>query len=109
MGRRGKTENYRNPVQEWENHHRRDNGTYSFCYLCPEPKKPIEVTQEPPDDVYDLLLEELNIKSVINNNDCKKFHKWSVEKVRRFWNFVNANIWLKTGTKQTILDDYLQV
>jgi hypothetical protein len=38
---------------------------------------------------------------------CEKFRKWSVERVREFWQVANIAIHTKTGTEQTIMDDYL--
>jgi len=80
-------------------HYRKDhNNMKGFCYLCPDPHKPIEMSQPPPDDVFRHLFGE--------REECKKFHKWSVERVRRFWNIVNISLGVKTNTEQTILDDY---
>jgi len=81
-----------------KDHHRRSNGASGFCYLCPDPNKPIEMGQPPTDDVFGLLVGE--------QEKCEKFHKWSVERVRRFWNVANIMLSLKTNREQTILDDF---
>ncbi len=38
---------------------------------------------------------------------CEKFHKWSVEHVRRFWQIINIGLNFWTNTRQTMLDDYM--
>lgn len=88
-------------------HLRKDhNNMRGYCWRCTSYGRVKDITEPSSDDVFGTLLEEKHIKSVIKNDDCKKFRKWSVERVRRFWNAANSFLYVNTKTEQTILDDY---
>jgi len=75
-------------------HRRKDhNNMKDWCHKCWGYGKVADMTDPPPDDVLGFL--------VGKREECKKFHHWSVERVRRFWTAVNI--------EQTILDDYYPI
>jgi hypothetical protein len=60
-----------------------------------------DMTQAPPDNVFRFLFDVRD-----RREECEKFHHWSTEGVRAFWQIANIPIRFYTNTEQTILDDY---
>jgi len=80
-------------------HYRKDhNNMKGFCIPCMYDGKLTDMTSPPPDNVFSLFVNK--------REKCERFHKWSVERVRAFWQIANSFLWIKTNTEQTILDDY---
>jgi len=70
-----------------------------------------DMTQPPPDDVFDSLLKEQGKQGFFaqKREECEKFHHWSADRVRAFWSIVNIALWSSTKTEQAILDDYFPI
>lgn len=83
-------------------HYRKDhNNMKGCCILCMDHGKLKDISDSPPDDVLGFLVGE--------REKCEKFRKWSVERVRAFWEIANVALNFNTNTEQTILDDFYPI